>query len=537
MASELEGTSIIGYSRGVARGEKLQGYNPATGEKLGPLYYSASDEKINHAAKLAEKAFESYSRMSGREKGIFLRRIAANIEGIGEPLVIRAVQETGLAPARIQSETGRTCHQLRMFAELVEEGSWVDARIDVADPNRKPASKPDVRSMYRPIGPVAVFCASNFPLAFSVAGGDTASALAAGNPVIINAHYSHPGTAELVGTAIREAALSCSLPDGVFSLLYGAGYGVGQKLVRHPLVKAVGFTGSRRGGLALMQIAASRPEPIPVFAEMSSINPVFILPRAIKDRCDEIAAGLYGSVTLGAGQFCTNPGLVVLKEDEESRKFSSKLGDMMKQSGTFTMLNPGISLAYSRAVAEREKSAYVRTFPHQHSEVLAERCQASAALFHVDARTFLTHPDLNEEVFGPSTLLVTHTSREELLEIARHLEGHLTATIHGTEDEIREHRDLIAILEKKVGRIVYNGFPTGVEVCHAIVHGGPFPATSDGRSTSVGTGAIYRFARPVCYQNFPNSELPDELKNENPRGISRLVDGMLTRDSVVNRHQ
>ena len=529
---ELTGTSIIGSRRGASRAETSQGINPATGEKLAPTYYAASAAEVDEAAQLAHRAFATYSRLSGREKARFLRQIADNIAALGDGLTTRAVQETGLPTGRIQMETGRTCNQLRLFADMIEEGSWVDARIDRALPDRQPAPRPDLRSMLRPLGPVVVFCASNFPLAFSVAGGDTASALAGGNPVIVKAHHAHPGTAEFVGLAVQEAARACELPEGIFSLLYGSGSAVGTALIKHPLVKAGGFTGSRGGGRALMDTAAARPEPIPFYAEMSSINPVFILPGAMRERRDQIAAGLHASVTLGAGQFCTNPGLVLMADDADAKTFTSKLGELMAGTPEFTMLTPGICSSYQEGISSHLRHAGVETVASKPVE-RGSGCQAGAALFKTDAPTYLAHHELSAEVFGPATLLVTHDSREQMLEIARTLEGHLTATIHGTEDDLREFADLLAVLETKVGRLVFNGFPTGVEVSHAMVHGGPYPATSDGRSTSVGTRAIFRFTRQVCYQSFPDAGLPDELKNGNPLGIWRLIDGQFTHESLA----
>jgi NADP-dependent aldehyde dehydrogenase len=422
-----------------------------------------------------------------------------------------------------------------MFAALVEDGSWVDARIDRAKPDRQPVPAPDVRSMLKPLGPVAVFGASNFPIAFSVAGGDTASALAAGNPVVANAHYAHPGAAELVGTAVSDAARKCELSEGVFSLLFGAGPGVGTSLVENPAIKAIAFTGSRSGGRALMSLAATRPEPVPFYAEMSSINPVFILPGALKARWQSIAAGLQGSVTLGSGQFCTKPGVVVLppgQDGQDRTSFLDELHRLIAGTPASLMLTPGIRDAYFKGLCSLETNTKVTTICRQSSDRKTEGLAPEAALFHTDAETFLSDPQLSAEVFGPATLLVTPSDRVQLLEIARGLEGHLTATIQGSEADLAEYADLLDILQNKAGRLVFNGFPTGVEVCHAMVHGGPFPATSDGRSTSVGTRAILRFVRPVCYQSFPDSALPDELKDSNPLGIWRLVDGSLTRTAT-----
>jgi alpha-ketoglutaric semialdehyde dehydrogenase len=534
---QLMGRSILGMQLGQISSKTMRAVNPATGEPLEPTFYAASPEEVDRAARLAASAFSVSSRLNGKAKGKFLRKIAEKIEALGEQFVTRAVEETALAAARIKSETARTVFQLRLFAELVEEGSWVNARIDRADPSRTPLPKPDVRSLSRPIGPVAVFCASNFPIAFSVAGGDTASAFAAGNPVIVKAHAAHLGTAEMVGQAVRDAARECAMPDGVFSLLFGAGTSVGTALVNHPAIKAVGFTGSRSGGRALMQQAAARPEPIPVYAEMSSVNPVFILPGAMKERRAEIAKGLHASVTLGAGQFCTKPGVVVLQDDSQARDFATELGGLMKSTAEYTLLSSQIHGSYREGVETRGRQSQVESVAVLTADPQKAGYHVGPSLFETDAEAFLKNDKLAAEIFGPSTLLVRHSSREQLLNIARNLEGHLTATLHGTQADLREYADLIAILETRVGRVIFNGFPTGVEVCHAMVHGGPFPATSDGRSTSVGTQAIYRFTRLICYQNFPDAALPDELKNENPLGIWRLVDGRMTLEALPAKAQ
>jgi 2,5-dioxopentanoate dehydrogenase len=519
---ELTGRSIIGGKRGQVSQPSLHGFNPATGETLEPGYHFASSAEVDEAAQLADKAFVSYSQTSGAERAKFLRKIAENIEGLADTLISRAVQETGLPEGRIRTETGRTCNQLRLFADLVEEGSWVDARIDHADLTRTPIPKPDVRSMLRPLGPVVVFGASNFPLAFSVAGGDTASAFAAGNPVIVKAHHAHPGTSELVGLAVSDAVRACELHEAVFSLIYGSGSEVGTALVKHPLIKAGGFTGSRSGGRALFDAASSRPEPIPFYAEMSSVNPVVILPEALKTRTEQIATGLHGSVTLGAGQFCTNPGLVFLPQGSDADVLVSKLSELMAGTPDQTMLTPGIRSSYQNGISSRNDQAGVATVMQKTAEA---SYAAGTALFRIDTAGYLANSSLSEEIFGPTTLLVTYASSEELFELAGSLEGQLTATIHGTEDELASNSELLNILETKAGRLLFNGFPTGVEVCHAMVHGGPYPATSDGRSTSVGTRAIFRFTRQVCFQSFPDAALPYELKEANPLGISRLVDG------------
>jgi NADP-dependent aldehyde dehydrogenase len=521
---ELTGQSIIGFKRGELNGGSLHGLNPATGENLEPSYHFANPAEVDEAAQLADKAFVSFSQTTGAQRAKFLRQIAENIEALGDTLINRATQETGLPEGRIRTETGRTCGQLRLFAGLVEEGSWVDARIDHADPTRTPIPKPDVRSMLRPLGPVVVFGASNFPLAFSVAGGDTASAFAAGNPVIVKAHHAHPGTSELVGLAVSKAVRECELHEGVFSLLYGAGNEVGTALVKHPLIKAGGFTGSRAGGRALFDVASSRPEPIPFYAEMSSINPVVILPEALRTRGEQLASGLSGSITLGAGQFCTNPGLVLLQTGSDAETFVLRLSELLSATPEQLMLSLGIRSSYQKGVTHRVDQAGVATVMKRSAEA---NCAAAPALFQIDAAGFLANQSLSEEIFGPTTLIVTYESEGELLKLVRSLEGQLTATVHGTDEELTANHELLKALEKKAGRLLFNGFPTGVEVCHAMVHGGPYPATSDGRSTSVGTRAIFRFTRQVCFQSFPDAALRDELKEANPLGIWRLVDGVL----------
>jgi alpha-ketoglutaric semialdehyde dehydrogenase len=525
----LNGVSLIGATNG-SSGAAFHAVNPATGESLSPAFASASPTDVDRATQLAQEAFPVYATLSGEKRGKFLRAIATALEANGPEIVARAQLETGLPKARLDGELARTTGQLRLFAQVVDEGSWVNARIDLADSSRKPA-KPDIRSMLKPLGPVAVFGASNFPLAFSVAGGDTASALAAGNPVIVKAHPAHPGTSELAGEAIRQAVQVSGLPQGVFSLLFDAGVEVGTWLVQHPLVKAVGFTGSLGGGRALMDLAASRPEPIPCYAEMGSTNPVFILPDALKARATEMAGGLYASVTIGSGQFCTKPGLVFTPRQAETQAFVDELAGRVKESPAQTMLTSGIAGRYRTAVDSRRSKNRAAVLAQSDAHA-ADGAHAQPVFFRTEAAAFLEREELSHEVFGPTSLLVEYTTHDEILKAASQLEGHLTATVHGSDADLEAHRDLIAILEKKVGRIVFNGYPTGVEVCHAMVHGGPYPATSDGRSTSVGTMAILRFARPVCYQNCPESLLPGELKLANPLKIWRMVDGNITRDSA-----
>src|SRR5271163_456268 len=533
---KLTGRSIIGFESGAAAHEVFYAMNPKNGKRLEPVFFSAGPDEVDRAARMAHEAFATYERVSARDRGAFLRAIAANIESITEELVERAEQETALPKPRLQGETARTCGQLRLFADVVEEGSWVQARIDRGNPDRKPAPKPDIRSMLRPVGPVVVFGASNFPLAFSVAGGDTASALAAGNPVIVKAHPAHPGTSELVGHAIRESVQACGLPEGVFSLLFDAHIEVGTQLVAHPLVKAVGFTGSPAAGKTLMKLAASRPVPIPCYAEMGSVNPLFILPGAMRAHAGVIASGLQASFTLGSGQFCTKPGLVFIPDGTESEPFRAALQTGVQALQPQTMLTKGIAGKYASALQARAAEKKPHMLAHSAAADVAKGTAQPVALYESDVASLLDDPALAEEVFGPATMLVRYEGREEMLAAATSLEGHLTATIHGTEEDLAEHRDLIAILESKVGRLLFNGFPTGVEVCHAMVHGGPYPATSDGRSTSVGTQAIFRFVRPFCYQDFPDSALPAELQNANPLEITRMVNGKLSKDAVTQEN-
>jgi alpha-ketoglutaric semialdehyde dehydrogenase len=529
---EILGKSLIGFRDSAPTAGPFNAWNPATGDRIDTLFFPASQEDIERAAEIARAAFPAYSRLSGRERVSFLNRIASRLESIADLLVARAHSETTLPEPRLKSETARTCNQLRLFASVIEEGSWVSARIDRADPERKPLPKPDVRSMLHPLGPVLVFGASNFPLAFSVAGGDTASAFAAGNPVIVKAHPAHPGTSELVGRAIRDCVREQDLPEGVFSLLFDSGTEVGAKLVQHPLVKAVGFTGSTPAGRALMELAVRRPEPIPFYGEMGSTNPVFILPGAMAARGKEIASELHGSFTLGSGQFCTKPGLVFLPQPDSSTNFLPEFQDKVTRSPKFTLLTSGIRNSYQREIQSRRGRSDLAVVAEGEQPAPGPAFLAGVAVFETDVSSLLSSPDLGSEVFGPSTLLVRFSNQRDLLDAAKSLSGHLTATIHGTDEDLQEFSDLIQVLKDKVGRIVFNGYPTGVEVCHAMVHGGPYPASTNSRTTSVGSQAIFRFARPVCYQDFPDSALPAELKNSNPLGIWRMVDGEFTRGQL-----
>jgi alpha-ketoglutaric semialdehyde dehydrogenase len=522
----LTGESFVGTARVAGTGVAFQGYNPAAAAPLPTVFRSVDAAVVDRAARLAAEAAPAFARLTAKQRGEFLRALAAGLEAATAELAAQANLETGLPLPRLQGEIGRTCGQLRFYAAAVEEGTCLDARIDHADPNRKPLPKPDVRSVLRPLGPVAVFGSSNFPFAYSVAGGDTASALAAGCPVIVKAHPAHPGTSELVAAVIVAAAQQTGMPAGVFSMLFDAGHTVGAALVQHPAIQAVGFTGSLRGGRALMDLAAARPQPIPVYAEMGSVNPVFILPGALAARGADLAAGLHASVTLGVGQFCTNPGLHILPAGSAAQAFLARLGELMAGTPAGAMLTSGICDNYRKGAQRLAGSAGVTTV----AQAAAGGAHGGAAqVFVTDAPRFLADHTLAEEVFGPATLAITYGSDAELLAVARALDGQLTVSVHGTEADFAQHAELLAVLAEKAGRVVFNGFPTGVEVCHAMVHGGPYPAASDSRSTSVGTRAALRFLRPVCYQGAPDAQLPGELKEANPLGLLRLVDGSLQR--------
>ncbi|MCU0419537.1 MAG: aldehyde dehydrogenase (NADP(+)) [Cyclobacteriaceae bacterium] len=487
----------------------------------------ATPNEIDQALKAAQLAFLSYKNLSGKKKAVFLRAVADEIEALGPELVQTAMRETNLPEARIINERGRTTGHCRMFADLVEEGSWVDTRVDTALPHRMPAPKPDLRKMLVPIGPVVVFGAANFPLAYSTAGGDTISALAAGCPVIVKAHPAHAGTSSLVATAVTQAAGRTGMPNAVFQHVFGASFEVGQALVKHPLTKAVGFTGSLAGGKALFDLANQRPEPIPVFAEMSSINPVVLLPQSLQTGFAKTALVLASSTTLGVGQFCTNPGLILAVEGEGLTSFVAALAAEINKSAPGTMLHQGIADNY----ATRSK----RTLTQQGITVEAQANEAGDAaqgrpmIVSVAAKEFLKNPVLAEEVFGPFSMIVKCADRHELHTVVNLLHGQLTCSVIGSDQEIAEYESMINVLVEKAGRLIVNGVPTGVEVCPSMNHGGPFPATTDSRFTAVGTDAIKRFARPVAFQNFPNALLPDELKDGNPLGIWRLVNGEFDR--------
>ncbi len=512
---------IAGHAERGAHGE-VRGIDAASGAALDPSFGGASEAQLETTCAAAWSAFDAYRETALEQRAAFLERIAQNVMEIGEPLIERCVAETGLPRARIEGERARTMGQLRLFASVLREGSFLDLRLDPAQPERKPLPRVDLRLRNIAVGPVAVFGASNFPLAFSVAGGDTASALAAGCPVIVKAHEAHPGTSELVGAAIARAVTEAGLPGGVFSLLFAEGRAIGQALVSDPRVKAVGFTGSRAGGTALMKIAQQRAEPIPVYAEMSSINPVILLPGALADRAEAIAAEFAASLSLGAGQFCTNPGLVLAIEGAALDRFAAAAAEAVSAQSGAGMLTPGIHAAYGRATARLDQHTRVQTLARGKPGG-AYGCQS--VLFRTTADDLLADAELREEVFGAAALIVSCADLASLAHVIESLEGQLTASIHLSEADHAGARSLLPLLERKVGRILVGGFGTGVEVGHAMVHGGPYPATADGRSTSVGSLAIRRFLRPVCYQDLPQSLLPDALRDGNPLGLPRLFDG------------
>ncbi|MDB5759073.1 MAG: aldehyde dehydrogenase family protein [Burkholderia sp.] len=526
MDAIIKGDMLIGQAAVHGSAASFHAVNPATGLATGPAFGAGTTADVERAASLAQQAFDSYRETTLEQRAAFLEQIASNILDLGPALIECAMQESGLPQARLEGERGRTVGQLRLFAKVVRDGRWLGATLDSALPDRTPA-RPDLRLRRIALGPVAVFGASNFPLAFSVAGGDTASALAAGCPVVVKAHGAHPGTSELVGRAVQAAVAACGLPEGVFSMLHGDGRTIGQALVSHPAIKAVGFTGSRQGGMALVRTAAARAEPIPVYAEMSSSNPMFLLPEALASNARQIAAGFVDSLTLGAGQFCTNPGLVVALEGEALDAFCDAAATALQAKGASTMLTPGIHAAFNQGVERLGKASGVTLLGRGQSGTAA--CAGQAALFITDAETFLAQEELAEEVFGASALVIRCSGMAQVQRLAEHLEGQLTASIFLTEDDRDAALALLPVLERKAGRILVNGYPTGVEVSHAMVHGGPFPATSDSRSTSVGAGAIDRFLRPVSYQDLPSFLLPAALQDANPLGLWRVRDGELSK--------
>ena len=520
----IQGEMIIGQKLVRGSAGSVRSFNPATRAEMEPAFGLASIDDVHAACTLAGQAFDAYRSVPLSRRAVFLETIADHIMDVGAALLERASAESGLPLGRLEGERARTCAQLRLFAKVVRDGHFLGATLESALPNRAPP-RPDLRMCNMPLGPVAVFGASNFPLAFSVAGGDTASALAAGCPVVVKAHGAHLGTSELVAKAVKAAVETCGMPAGTFSMLIGEGRSVGQALVAHPAIKALGFTGSRQGGMALLHTANLREEPIPVYAEMSSINPFFLLPGALAVNAANIAQGFVDSLTLGVGQFCTNPGLVIGLTGNALDTFRHAAAVALGSKPAGTMLTAGIHQAYVDGMTRRSSIEGVKRVAQGAAEGIG--CAGQAALYECDARTYLAVPALEEEIFGPASLIVTCDSIEQMIDVANHLSGQLTATVHATDDDRGLAARLLPVLERKAGRILFNGYPTGVEVSHAMVHGGPFPATSDSRSTSVGATAIARFLRPVCYQNLPVELLPEALQDANTLGLLRMVDGDL----------
>lgn len=506
-------------------GATFHAFDPSNGATLEPAFADADSGIVAKACEAARAAEDAFASVDGRGRAAFLRAIARELESLGDRLLLRAARETGLPNARLVTERGRTMFQLETFARVVEEGSWVDARIDRADPMRKPAPKPDLRAMLVPLGTVAVFGASNFPLAYSVAGGDTASALAAGCPVVVKAHPMHPGTSELTAEAIVRAARSAGMPQGVFSMVHGRSHEVGRALVEHPAIAAVGFTGSKQGGAALCRVAAARDCPIPVFAEMGSVNPVFVLPAALAARGGTVGSAVAGSALLACGQFCTSPGMIVFVDGPGADSLVGAVEAAIAASTPGTMVHADIRIGFERAVAEIEQRGDVALLASARGDGANATTAARARAYVAEASAVLASKRLREEVYGPAFLLVRCRDASEMLAIAESMQGHLTATVHAEGSDLPAHESLLRSIQKRVGRIVHNGVPTGVEVCASMQHGGPWPASSDSRFTAVGARAILRWARTVAWQDAPAASLPPALREGNPLGIWRTVDG------------
>jgi alpha-ketoglutaric semialdehyde dehydrogenase len=524
----ITGKNYIGNQMSSEGKRTFRTFNPIVNKENEVVFTEASTEEINKAVNLASEAFEEFRNYSGLRKSEFLNAIADEIEALGESLIQTYCSESGLPSGRALGERGRTVFQLRSFAHLLKEGNWVEASIDTAQPDRTPIPKPDIRKMLVPIGPVVVFGASNFPLAYSTAGGDTAAALAAGCPVLVKSHPMHAGTGELIASAIIRAAEKTGMPNGVFSNLNSSGIDVGVQLVQHSGVKGVGFTGSIRGGRALYDLAAKRAEPIPVFAEMGSVNPVVFLPDALKERGEILAKTYASSVTLGSGQFCTNPGLLLGIKGEYLDNFITNLSEAIVQIEPGCMLHPNIIGAYESNKKQVMAQAGLALVSEYIEDVPVNF--ARQAVTTVEGATFLENTALHQEVFGPFTMVVQCANKKQLEAIIKKLEGQLTGTLIGENKELSSYEDVIEALKNRVGRIIFNGVPTGVEVCPSMVHGGPYPASTDSRFTAVGTNSIKRWVRPFSYQDWPDQLLPEALKNDNPLGIIRLVNNVLSKD-------
>ncbi|HEY0208064.1 aldehyde dehydrogenase (NADP(+)) [Acerihabitans sp.] len=524
---QILGENFIHGERSRQNSVTLTSYDAFTGEALPYTFYQATEQEAVQACLAAEQAFAAYHGASAQARALFLDTIADELDALGDEFIHLTMRETALPEGRIRGERARTSGQMRLFAGVLRRGDCFGARIDSAQPDRAPLPRPDLRQIKRGIGPVAVFGASNFPLAFSTAGGDTAAALAAGCPVVMKAHNGHMATADCVASAIVRAARHTGMPAGVFNMIYGGD--IGQVLVRHPAIQAVGFTGSLKGGRALYDMAAARPDPIPVFAEMSSINPIILLPGALAVRGEKIARELTDSVIAGCGQFCTNPGMIIGITSPDFSAFLQMMRQNIRRSRPQTMLNRGVLASYEQGLAQlhrHEGITHLAGEPQRGGQAVPQLFQAQSDLLTTG------DPLLQEEIFGPVTIAVAVADRAGLARALAGLRGQLTATLMAETEDLHRFAPLVPLLERKAGRLLLNGYPTGVEVCDAMVHGGPWPATSDARGTSVGTLAIERFLRPVCYQDYPQALLPDALKNDNPLNLSRLVNGVYTREKI-----
>ena len=528
---EITGRCFIAGEWTMGSGASFRAVSPFSGDDAGPYFREAGFDRIDRAMEAADAAFQRYSATTLDVRASFLRAIADELMALGELLLTTAHLETALPLDRLARERTRTVQQLRAFADHVEEGSWLDVRIDTAELSRVPSPKPDIRRMLVPLGPVVVFAASNFPFAFSVAGGDTASALAAGCSVVCKAHEAHPGTSELATVAIAQAALRSNVPAAVFSMLQGRSHEVGLTMVRHPAVRAVGFTGSLRAGRIIFDEAGARPDPIPVYAEMGSVNPIFVLPQALATRAESIADGIAHAALLDVGQFCTSPGVVIAVRGEGFDLLCNRLSAHIGAAASGTMLRPSMRTTFRDAVhLARKRGAEQLALGQPAAD--ADALTVQPVLLSVTAEQFLSDASLQQEVFGPLSIIVRCASMPELMRVAQGLDGQLTATVHGASNEVPAQWELMQVLQHKAGRVIANGYPTGVEFGHAIHHGGPFPASTDARSTAIGSAALQRFTRPVCFQNFPQALLPEPARDSNSHGIWRTINGALSRSAV-----
>jgi len=529
----LTGHQRIGSRESAEGADTFRGVNPATGEELSPAFHEASAAEIDAAVELADAAFPVFRDLPAEARADFLEAICEETLAVSDVLLERAAAETGYPLARCAMERDRAVNQARLFADLVREGSWADARIDHGDPARAPMPKPDVRSLLEPVGPVAVFGASNFPIAISVLGADTVSAFACGCPVVVKGHPAHPGTCEIAAEAILRAAARTGMPEGVFSLVQGRSHETGAALVRHPKLAAAAFTGSLAGGRALFDLANSRPVPIPFYAEMGSVNPVFVLPGALEEDSATLATGFVSALTMGVGQFCTNPALVFGCASESWERFSAEVGERVAAFAPATMLHPGIRRSYAEGIEKRLAKTELHLRGASATEARPEANEAAAYVFETDQEGLMRDLTLYDELFGPVSTLVSCGGIDEMVAAAEKLEGSLSATVHGSEEDLAAAAPLVSLLRRKAGRLIFNGFPVGIEVCHSMHHGGPYPATAHSFFTSIGTRCILRFVRPVCYQNWPAPLLPEALRDLNPRGLWRLVDGERTRGGLA----